>query len=425
MYLIFQQLGSGGLNLTTALIIAASFGLVFLVSSGNFLLRAFVVIFAATASGVYWSARPHLMTIFFGSMFLFVLESLQKNSNRNGSIKPAILMIFLMLLWVNSHGGFILGFILWGGYLGGNLVETVISNYRSKQYLLKGMEGYKPYFIAGIGMIFAGVINPMGVGVYTYPFKTVAIEALREYIQEWQSPNFHSISVQPFIWLIILILISLAYNRRKIAISDIFITSVLLYLSLTAGRNIALFALMTPVVVTRYLQDHVPSDFLSHQSEKGGFDRKGKSEMVKNFLHLGIVGVIFLAAVFKIASVYPETINQEYYATVFPVDAVGVLRQMESPGRLFNSYNWGGYLLWSLPEYPVFVDGRTDLFNDEIIGDWLEVVRFQQNWEDVLRKWNIELILMERDWLPGKLLAGYGWCKVYEDELSVLLEKCP
>jgi hypothetical protein len=43
--------------------------------------------------------------------------------------------------------------------------------------------------------------------------------------------------------------------------------------------------------------------------------------------------------------------------------------------RMFNSYNWGGYLLWELPEYPVFIDGRTDLYDDELVEEWLRVVR--------------------------------------------------
>ena len=52
--------------------------------------------------------------------------------------------------------------------------------------------------------ILAVCLNPFGPITLLYPFKTVGIGALQDYIQEWQSPNFHSISVQPFAWLLLL-----------------------------------------------------------------------------------------------------------------------------------------------------------------------------------------------------------------------------
>jgi hypothetical protein len=71
------------------------------------------------------------------------------------------------------------------------------------------------------------------------------------------------------------------------------------------------------------------------------------------------------------------------------LEAVDFLKENHPEGRLFNSYNWGGYLLWALPEYPVFVDGRTDLYNDEIIGQWSQVVRAEEGWQEVLARWDV------------------------------------
>ncbi len=52
-------------------------------------------------------------------------------------------------------------------------------------------------------------------------------------------------------------------------------------------------------------------------------------------------------------------------ADVFPVEAAKVVRERGYPGPLFNDFDWGGYLIWSLPEHPVIVDGRTNLHGDE------------------------------------------------------------
>jgi len=43
---------------------------------------------------------------------------------------------------------------------------------------------------------------------------------------------------------------------------------------------------------------------------------------------------------------------------VFPRGAVEFLERNPLPGRLFHVYAWGGYLLYRLPDRPVFIDGR-------------------------------------------------------------------
>ena len=46
----------------------------------------------------------------------------------------------------------------------------------------------------------------------------------------------------------------------------------------------------------------------------------------------------------------------------FPVRAVEYLRQHPLPGPMYNTYGYGGYLIWSLPEHKVFIDGRADVY---------------------------------------------------------------
>jgi hypothetical protein len=48
----------------------------------------------------------------------------------------------------------------------------------------------------------------------------------------------------------------------------------------------------------------------------------------------------------------------------FPVQAVAFVRERGYRGPLYNNYNWGGYLMWALPELPVSMDGRANLHGD-------------------------------------------------------------
>jgi hypothetical protein len=424
MYGITKMVGLGGLNILTALVIAASFGMIYSASNGTPLLRAFVVIFAATASGIYWSARPHLLTILFSALFIFILEKIDKTNNPQSMTRWILFLPIIILIWVNGHGGFVMGFILIGGYILGALMDLIGAKLLPNQKHTFDMNKIRLLIIGGFGMLIAGVINPLGYEIYLYPIKTVAIDSLRTYIQEWQSPDFHSLSVQPFLWLFILLIASVGLSHNRMSGRELIITSILLYLSLTAGRNIALFALYAPVVITRHLNELIGN---CTRLGRGGEQPvvPNPSENYKLAINGVLFGLVFIGVVIKVAYVFPEPVNQQYIKTLFPVGAVNYIQRNIPEGHIFNSYNWGGYLLWALPEYPVFVDGRTDLYNDEIIQDWLTVAQFKTGWEQVLNNWRIDYILMESNWLPSKLIKYSGWCTVYEDEISQLLRRCP
>lgn len=66
-------------------------------------------------------------------------------------------------------------------------------------------------------------------------------------------------------------------------------------------------------------------------------------------------------------------------------------------GPLFNSYNLGGYLLWMLPEYLVFIDGRADLYGDEVIQEWMDISNGTDEGLRQLETRGIRLILLEAE----------------------------
>jgi hypothetical protein len=136
-----------------------------------------------------------------------------------------------------------------------------------------------------------------------------------------------------------------------------------------------------------------------------------------------LLGVLILATGVKAALVFPPKENEKFMQQSLPVDAVEYMRHEKPEGRLFNSYDWGGYLLWALPEYPVFVDGRTDLYGDEIIDQWVQVVRAERGWQDVLDAWAVRLILLEPYRPVVDLLDGEGWRLLYEDDVAVVYVK--
>ena len=92
-------------------------------------------------------------------------------------------------------------------------------------------------------------------------------------------------------------------------------------------------------------------------------------------------------------------------------------------GRVFNEYNWGGYLIWRTQDLPVFVDGRTDLFGDKILGEWLTAVQAGEGWRDILNKWQVAYVLIDPGRPLAKALPEDGWKLLYSDAQAVVYGK--
>lgn len=419
MFLIHEAFGPGGLNLWTAGMVTLTFAFLWRTLQGGEFLRAFVLVLAAATSGVYWAARPYLITFLFAAVYLWILED-----HRWGRANRLGWLPVLMVIWANSHGGFAVGFLLWGVYFVGTIERLNVKTFKglNVQTLWNHIIRHQKLWLIGLLMVVAVMINPSGPVMLFYPFKTVSIGSLREYIQEWQSPNFHDLQVQPYLWLLILTLGTLGFSRRRASITDFLSLSGFAYMAFLAGRNIALFALVAPPILTRHL-DPLISVWARRLGIRYAPSCRVPPSRLLRTLNWLIMGTLILAVGVKAAMIYPVAVNQDHFEGTLPVQAAAYIRQTNPPGRLFNTYNWGGYLLWDLSEYPVFIDGRTDLYNDEVINTWLTVIRGEDGWQDILEKWEVQLILMEPN-LPLALhLSAEGWQAVYEDDVAVVYQR--
>jgi hypothetical protein len=421
LFLLYDWFGPGGLNLWVAGAVTLAFVFVYFSLSGGLFMKAFTLVLAAAASAVYWAARPYMASFILTAVFLWILEGFRWRRNNR-----LIWLPLLMILWANSHPGFGVGFILVAIYgmdeffrwLGSQLKRGGFKIKRSDiEKVLRGRLG--ALILAGLGMIVAVFLNPSGPALLLYPFQTVSIGVLRDFIQEWQSPDFHQANVLPFVALLFATIGALALSKQRLALSDALLIGVFGIMALLAGRNIALFALAAPIVLSRHAAPM--ADDLRKQL---GLRRsKAKPARWLAWLNVSIVALMVLAIGVKAQQVISHEFNERAFSKGLPVGAIDFIEREQPAGRIFNSYNWGGYLIWALPEYPVYVDGRTDLYSDELLSEWLEIVGAGSGWQEKLESWDVRLVLLEPHWALSKVLSYEGWRLLYEDEVSVLYGK--
>ena len=82
-------------------------------------------------------------------------------------------------------------------------------------------------------------------------------------------------------------------------------------------------------------------------------------------LGLAAVVTICLALVASAVDFNERGLDRAISAS-YPVNAINYLRHNPVPGPLYNNLNWGGFLMWYMPDYPVAIDGRNDLYGDDL-----------------------------------------------------------
>lgn len=409
----YEAGGSAALNVGVAMIATMSLALLYFALDGGPFQRAFMLVLTAATSAVFWSARPHMATYLFFAGFVLVLNKTQTKNK-----KLLWLLPLLLIVWVNSHPGFAAAFILYGIHFVGELFTFIIENRRNKrEKIWTTFKQSKLAIMLLVGLVLVPVvtINPSGAQMLRYPFDTLSIGVLRDFIQEWQSPNFHDGATLPFLFSILFGFILMGNSRQKLTATEGLIYAVFGSMALLAGRNIALFALAVAPMFSRHLTSII-DDWQNNGLRSLTLDQT--PTILQSISNFSIIGLAILALVIKAGQVLPDLSNQKVFQERFPVQAVEFIQAHGISGRLYNSYNFGGYLIYALPENKVFLDGRTDLYAAGLLEEWLEIASAQEGWQKELENYGIELVIIEDYWPLAHRLEAEGWDKIYADELA-------
>jgi hypothetical protein len=406
IYGVYSLAGNAGLALYTAAFATGGMVFVYLAGSGNTYLRAFIVILGASTAAVFWSPRPQMVSFFLSTVILYLLFQYKFRD-----VDRLWLIPLLMALWGNLHAGYSIGFIFMAGVIGGEIAACVLNPGGDE---VKGWRGVGRLILVGLASALLIMVNPYTYRMLLLPFQTVGLDVLRNFIQEWQSPNFQNANLLPFILMLVGLFGALGASPRRVRWASLALLSGTLYLALAYGRNVAVFA----VVAAPLLMFH--TDALL--KERGwDFQPRRRVRRSAGLVNAGLLLLLVIAAVGKIAhTLEPERVR-EAQEDFLPVRVSAYLQANPVPGGVFNSYDWGGYLMWALPEMPVYVDGRTDLYGDEFLSEYIDVYTLNADWRDVFAQRGVNSVVIESGSPIGRELATVrGWSEVYRDEQAVV-----
>lgn len=414
---------SGGLDgvvIFCALLIGTTFTILFRqcsLRSGMPLVGLGFTILASAAASLHWLARPHLFTLFFVVLWTGELEGMRIGVHHRWWIFP-----LMMLAWVNLHGAFIAGFVIWGIYLVGLLGEKWVRNgYMVSQ--LERAQALSVFVFAGASSLVASLINPVGWRLWETSLGFLRNRYLVGHTAEYLPPDFHAASAWPFLLMILLSIMLFGLSSTRRPLVAILLVAVWTGMGLISARNIPIYAMVAAPILASAMANWLRET----RSLEGVIRLDDRITAVEKGLHGFLWPLLVICLVILISS---GSLGRNFNSArnifspqVFPVKAVDWMEEEQISGPGFNYFPWGGYFLYrAWPEQRVFIDGQTDFYGENLTRQYETVITLDEGWLQVLVKYGVKWVLIPKDEkLARALQTEAGWEVRYQDPTAVVL----
>ncbi|MEI6543660.1 MAG: hypothetical protein WCL60_09065 [Methylococcales bacterium] len=343
--------------------------------------------------------RPWLFTILFFIIELDILLSVRRTENP----RYLFMLPVLFIVWANLHIQFIYGLFVLGVFL----LEPIIEACFKKPFSVKTIAASfdRKSWLILLFCILATLVNPYHVKLWGTIFDTMRQQGPYAYVTELQAMSFRSFSD----WAVLGLTIGGAYllgktKKMRPFVVIIFLAGVFLsFRSLRDGWFIALSALM--IIASSH---PVPSI-------------SGRYQIPKKHI---IITTLIISLFLMIWIPQKNLTNAglaEITAKHYPKDAVNFIKSHTYSGPLYNHFDWGGFLIWQLPQLPVSVDGRTNVNGDERILRNLNTWSGHKSWADDPELAKSKLVIAALDMpLSSLLKLDKRFELVYEDAVATV-----
>lgn len=323
-----------------------------------------LVVAALLVSKITWTDRPQLFTLALFPALLELLLSLPAGFSRRLLVLPP-----LFLLWADLHGGYLLGLVVVGIFA----TESVLTNGR------RGL----PLVLTAMASVAVTFLNPAPLD-----FAGAAREDLLRpprFLTEFLPPDVVTPAGALFAGFVMLVIGSALL--RGGSLREAMLLAPLLYLAFTAQRQMLFFCFAATAFLGARLTELAP---------------RWRIPELPAPVRAPIALVLVIAA---LGSAFTAPVRPDERA--YPAQALDALRA--GSGVLLNEYDWGGYLIFNLPQRKVFIDGRYVPYLDGVLSDYRALVGLRPGWRELLDKYKVSELLL-RPYRPlAVALREDGW----------------
>lgn len=349
--------------------------------------------------------------------FLVVFARL---TSRRPSRVDWFLLPAVFALWANLHGSFPAGLLLLGLYTVGRAVDG-FRRTGQLRFVFRDAR-FRRLFVLTELCTAAVLLNPYGLGLFA-AVREISSNPNFSALPEWGPLDVTMLHGQVMAGVCLLLALAFRSSPRRISAAEGLSLAVFGLLSLWSSRMVVWWAPLAAVSLAAHAaaswrkRQHLP---LVRQPLP--------ASSTWTVVSLGIVWIAFGFTPFGQTLLHgPEENFQERYDVFTPVGAVEWLKENPSEGQIFNTYEWGDYLLWAGPENAqVFVASHAHLVPREVWLDYLQIVNIQADWEENLERYGVNTMFLDkarRSSLIAWLRRSEDWKLEYEDNMSAIYSR--
>ncbi len=350
--------------------------------------------------------RPGLFTLLFFTLQLFVIFQ----AERRRDDKLLLWLAPLFVLWANTHIQFMYGLFVLGLYGMARLARMAPGGFLG---VIRADRVPEPFPARCVGALAAAAacsaIGPNGVLPHIVAMEYATQIGQYQVIQELGALNFRRPEHFVQLWLLMAACIAAGRSRR----ADLFRVLLLVIsaaVSFRAMRDSWFVSMAAAFVLAEVVGD-----------TRAAAGERDSPPAVRPAVLYALAAVLALGVAFTLARRQgmstPELAS--VIDRVYPLRATEFIKQAGLTGRMYNDFNWGGFLTYRLPQHPVSIDPRADLYDGELFAQSLRTANAAPGWEkdpDVARA---DFVLIQRWFQLARALANDRRFRlVYEDHVA-------
>jgi hypothetical protein len=423
LYGLCQVFGLFGLRVFLAVMALAILGAMYALLrrlQPNHRLTAMMTLVAAIGMFTLFSPRPWLLSILF-----FIIElDLLLTAGRSGNRRLLLWLLPLFALWANVHIQCMVGLV----FLGLAAIEPLVARLLPDGYASPDARRLPLGWLLGIFVLSAAavLVNPYHFRLYQAALELLGQAALWNRIAELLAMPFRTWSNWAVLAVALAATFALGRARRIRPLLPLALAAAI-YFGFRSQRDAWM------VLVTG----------LATLAGSGG-EGRGASGEERGARPTGLIGrcwqfpltpalsrrerghnlvaalVVVVALALGIAIFHRQPVAEKI-AGEFPARAAEFVGQQQLPGPMYNLFDWGGYLMYALPEVPVGIDGRTIIHGQQrVLRNW-STVYGRAGWQDDPELARARLVILPKDCpLSGLLAHDARFRRVYGDEIAAV-----
>ncbi len=349
----------------------------------------------------YFLMRTQLLSFLLLAALVFLLERFSPSRR----IAP---LAVIFVLWANIHAFFGLGLMVLGMHSGASIFTDLIKEKKlSALYTKENLISIATVPLCALSTL----MNPFGIRIWQTAgslFSQRQETLVSEWLPVWKYPLVSNLYF--FIYFGLLIFLGILFWER-IKLRHLAVALPLIAFGFYSVRIMPFSAVATAPLLSCLLAGL----FEALKLDEGKIKRA--------YPLAAILLVTASAASISYRAANPVHISDRVYREDYPLGAIAYMKENGLKGRIWNEFDWGGFIVFSSRDFRTAIDGRTAvlLFPAGILEEWRDTVDVKAGWRERLEKGSPDFVLLyQDDFLSMELAQNPAWRLLYADEISAL-----